>query len=271
MSYTNNLIYQVDAFAGEMFKGNPAAVMILDTMPSEAFMQNVAMEMNLSETAFVVPQNDTFRIRYFTPQAEIPVAGHPTLASAHILYELEIILATEEIIFEANVATIRVKKENDLVVMNFPKFGLQKIEPIAEFINIVGFEPEEMYQSDYNWKIAVSRTSEEIIQANPQIPKMGEYGLGHLMITSKSNTGDEDFIVRCFVPDLGINEDPVTGSAHCALTPLWAKKLNKLELTSKQVSQRTGKLWVKIIEDRVEIKGKAVTVFEAKLKMENIR
>lgn len=267
MNYSNNIIFQVDAFTDVIFKGNPAAVMITDSMPSETFMQNMAMELNLSETAFVVAQNGTFRIRYFTPKSEIPIAGHPTLASAHILYKLGIVPVSQEIIFEANVATLSVKRENEFIVMNFPQFSLEKIEPIAEFNSIVGFEPVEIYQSDYNWKVAIAETVEEITQANPQFSKMGEYDLGHLMITSKSNNVSEDFVVRCFAPDLGVNEDPVTGSAHCALTPLWAKKLNKLEMKSKQLSSRTGELWVKHIGERVEIKGKAVTVFEAKFKM----
>ncbi len=261
-----NKIYQVDAFTDEIFKGNPAAVMIVDSMPTDIFMQNMAMEMNLSETAFVLPQNGKFKIRYFTPKAEIPVAGHPTLASAHILYELGLVSASEAIIFEANVATLKVKKKNDFIRMNFPQFNIDKIEVVAEFKSIVGFDPLNMYQSDYNWKIAIAESVEEIVQAKPQFSKMGQYGLGHLIITAKSNTGNEDFVVRCFAPDLGVDEDPVTGSAHCALAPLWAKKMKKMEMKSKQLSPRTGELLVKLIRDRVEIKGKAVTVFEAKLK-----
>lgn len=259
-------IYQVDAFTEERFKGNPAAVMICDTMPSEAFMQNLAMEMNLSETAFVVPQPDRFSIRYFTPKAEIPVAGHPTLASAHILYELGWVATTEEITFEANVTTLKVKKEDDLIAMNFPQFKNQPIETSPAVKEILGFEPMEMYQSDYNWKIAVAESSNDIVNCSPVFSRMTENDLGHLIITAKSNSENEDFVVRCFVPGLGVNEDPVTGSAHCALTPLWAKKLEKNELISRQVSQRTGKLWLEQMAERVVIKGKAITVFEAKLK-----
>ena len=263
---TNNIIYQVDAFTDEIFKGNPAGVMINDTMLTDTFMQNMAMEMNLSETAFVVPQNGIFKIRYFTPKAEIPVAGHPTLASAHVLYELGIVPSSEEIIFEANVATLKVKKENDFIVMNFPKFSIKKIEIISAFKSIVGFQPIEMYQSDYNWKIAVAENVGDITMASPEFSRMGKFGLGHLIITAKSNSENEDFVVRCFAPDLGVNEDPVTGSAHCALTPLWSKKLKKKKMKSLQLSKRTGKLLVKLIGDRVEIKGKAITVFEAKMK-----
>jgi len=259
-------IYQVDAFAEEIFKGNPAAVMIVDEMPTEQYMQSMAMEMNLSETAFVLPQKDSFRIRYFTPASEIPVAGHPTLASAHVLYELGMVPTSAEIIFEANVATLKVKKEKDWIIMNLPKFSLNKIEAIPNLENIIGFQPYELYESDYNWKIALASNAEEIQHANPDFSKMTEKGFGHLMITAKSNSAEQDFVVRCFAPDLGVNEDPVTGSAHCALTPLWAEKLGKQEMESLQLSKRTGRLSVKLIDDRVEIKGKAITVFEAKLK-----
>lgn len=261
-----NIVYQVDAFTNKVFKGNPAAVMIAESMPTDSFMQDLAMEMNLSETAFVVPKKGTYEIRFFTPKAEIPVAGHPTLASAHILYELGLVSKSEEIIFEAKVATLKVKREEDYIVMNFPQFKLDKIDTIPEFHSIVGFQPIEMYQSDYNWKIAVAENVEDIVAASPEFSKMGLFGLGHLMITAPSNSGKEDFVVRCFAPDLGVNEDPVTGSAHCALTPLWAKKLKKTEMKSKQLSKRTGELLVKQIGERVEIKGNAITVFEAKLK-----
>lgn len=259
-------IYQVDAFTKQLFGGNPAAVMIVDSMPAEEYMQNLAMEMNLSETAFVVPQKDSFRIRYFTPKAEIPVAGHPTLASAHILYEIGLVPPSEEIIFEANVASLKVKNENGLIVMNFPAFPIEEIETPPEFEGIVGFRPVELYQSSYNWKIAVADSAASIINASPEFSKMGNLGLGHLIITAESNSGNEDFVCRCFAPDLGVNEDPVTGSAHCALTPLWATKLDKAEMRSKQLSERTGELMVKLVGDRVEIKGTAVTVFEAVLK-----
>lgn len=259
-------VYQVDVFTSSVFGGSPAAVMIVDSMPSESYMQDLAMEMNLSETAFVVPEEGSFRIRFFTPKAEIPLAGHPTLASAHILYELGIVSPSEEIVFEANVATMKVKMENGSIAMNFPAFPLEQIQIDPSFKGIVGFQPIEMYQSSYNWKIAVADSVETIINSAPHFSKMGDAGIGHLIITAKSISGNEDFVARCFAPDLGVNEDPVTGSAHCALTPLWAKKMDKSEMRSKQLSQRTGELTVKLIGERVELIGKAVTVFEAVLR-----
>jgi PhzF family phenazine biosynthesis protein len=263
---SNNTIYQVDAFTDQVFKGNPAAVMILDALPSETYMRNMAMEMNLSETAFVVPQDDRFQIRFYTPEAEILVAGHPTLASAHILYELGVVQASDEITFEAKEATMRVRKEGDQIVMNFPKFSLQQIQVDPVFPDIVGFNPVELHQSDYNWKVAVAASVDEVVRAKPNFSLLNQHGFGHLMITAKSESGNEDFVVRCFAPDLGVDEDPVTGSAHCALTPLWAEKLGKTNLVSRQLSKRSGEISVSLVNDRVLLKGKAVTVFEAHLK-----
>ena len=151
--------------------------------------------------------------------------------------------------------------------MNFPGYPLTKIDITRVFNEIIGFEPVEMYSSSYDWKIAVAQTEDDIVKASPNFETMKATGLGMLMITAKSSTEDFDFVVRCFVPILGINEDPVTGSAHCALTPLWAEKLGNKELDSLQLSKRTGKLRVKLVNDRVEIKGKAITIFKAELKI----
>jgi len=264
---SSKTIYQIDAFTNEPFKGNPAGVMIIDEKVNEGWMQNMAMEMNLSETAFIIPKNDGFEIRYFTPTKEVPICGHATLASAHILYELGIKNAHETIHFKAKGAELSISKEMDWLVMNFPAYPLTKINTPTEFKELIGFRPIEMYSSLYDWKIAIAQTENEIFQADPNFDQMNRLNLGHLMITSKSNSKEADFVVRCFAPVSGINEDPVTGSAHCALTPLWAEKLGKTEMDSLQVSKRTGKLKVKLIHNRVEIKGKAVTVFKAELKI----
>ena len=263
----NNTIFQVDAFTDMPFKGNPAGVMIVSTDDvSSEWMQNIALEMNLSETAFVFPRENDFRIRYFTPIKEVPLCGHATLASSHIIYELGLKAINETIKFKAEGAELTVKRENDWIVMDFPKYPIQKIDIHTDFKRLVGFEPIEMYSSIYDWIIAIAETESEILHSEPDFTLLTENGLGHLMITAKSNLDGVDFVVRCFAPISGINEDPVTGSAHCALTPLWSEKLNKLELNSLQISKRSGTLKVKMAEnDRVEIKGKAITVFEAKL------
>ncbi len=260
-------IYQVDAFTDEPFKGNPAGVMIVDESITDEWMQNMAAEMNLSETAFIIPTGPDFRIRYFTPTNEVPLCGHATLASAHIIYETGLRKENETIRFKANGGELSIKKEADLVLMNFPCYPLNSIEVPGDFKETIGFTPIETYSSIYNWIIAVAGSEDEIRRAEPAFERMKTNGPGHLMITAKSDSDAYDFVVRCFAPGLGINEDPVTGSAHCALTPLWAEKLGKTEMDSLQVSKRTGKLKVKLLGDRVEIKGKAVTIFVAELKI----
>ena len=260
-------IYQVDAFASEPFTGNPAGVMLVDSSVTEQWMQHMAAEMNLSETAFLLPVDDHFQIRYFTPTREEPLCGHATLASAHIIYELGLKKTDEDILFKAQGGDLNIRKENDFIVMNFPEYPLNKIATQENFSDIVGFEPIEIYASSYEWIVAVAKNEKEIVNITPQFEKMTQNGLGNIMVTAKSDNPDYDFAVRCFAPVSGINEDPVTGSAHCALTPLWAKKLGKTEMKSKQISKRTGELIVKLLDKRVEIKGKAITVFDAEIKL----
>ena len=263
----NKTIYQVDAFTDEPFKGNPAGVMVVDERTPAEWMQNIAMEMNLSETAFIIPKGSGFAIRYFTPAQEVPLCGHATLASSHIIYELGLKKAHESIAFSAAGGELTIRKDKEWIVMDFPQYSFQKIEIPADFKECLGFEPVEMYESQHNWKIAVAGSQADIANALPRFEAMKRKGLGHLIITAESDSKQADFVVRCFAPHLGIDEDPVTGSAHCALTPLWCRKLGKAELNSAQISKRTGRLKVELNHDRVQIKGKAVTIFEAGLKI----
>jgi PhzF family phenazine biosynthesis protein len=260
-------IYQVDSFTDVPFKGNPAGVMIVDKGCDSAWMQNIAMEMNLSETAFVIPAVGSFEIRFFTPTNEVALCGHATLASAHILYELGLVKLTDTINFKAQGGDLFVKKDLGWIAMNFPRYSLAKIITPQGFKDALGFNSLETYSSSYNWIIAIAGSEEEIARANPDFENLKASGLGHLMITARSSSPDADFVVRCFAPALGINEDPVTGSAHCALTPLWSEKLGKSELISFQISKRTGKLRVRLIDDRVEMKGMALTIFKAELQI----
>ena len=263
----NRTIFQVDAFTDKPFKGNSAGVMVVTEEVSLDWMQNIALEMNLSETAFIFPRENDFQIRYFTPTKEVPLCGHATLASSHIIYELGLKAENETIQFKAEGADLTIKRENDWIIMDFPKYPIQKTDIHKDFRRLVGFDPIEMYASIYDWVIAIAETESEILHSEPDFTLLSEKGLGHLMITSKSDSEQTDFVVRCFAPMAGINEDPVTGSAHCALTPLWAEKLGKVEMNSLQLSRRTGYLKVKLNGDRVEIKGKALTIFEAKMKI----
>ncbi|MBW6458989.1 MAG: PhzF family phenazine biosynthesis protein [Bacteroidales bacterium] len=199
--------------------------MMIDENTEPEWMQNIALEMNLSETAFIIHNGGFFKIRYFTPEREVPLYGHATLASAHIIYETGILGDHEVIIFKAEGGDLTVSRESDWIKMNFPEYPLKKINPIKAFKDTIGFEPVEMYSSLYDWIIAVAKSPEEIIQAKPDFETMKRNGLGHLIITAKS------------------------------------------ELNSFQLSKRTGILRVKQIDNRVEIWGKAITIFRAELKI----
>jgi len=260
-----NIIYQVDAFTEEAFKGNPAGVMIIkENLPSE-FMQNIAKEMNLSETAFVNVSERPFEIRYFTPAVEVPLCGHATLASAHILYENNIVSKDETINFKAKAGNLKITQNSIGIKMVFPKYEIEEIGKIEKFEDIVGFKPIDMYSSENNWIIAIAKNENDIIKAKPKFNEMKEHGLGHLMITSISERANIDFVVRCFAPISGINEDPVTGSAQCGLVPVWNLRTGKSEFKVEQVSERTGQLTVKLNDNKVEITGKAVTIFIAEM------
>ncbi len=261
----NKVIYQVDAFTNEPFKGNPAGVMLVDTKVTSEWMQNMALEMNLSETTFIIPDRASYKIRYFTPSKEIPLCGHATLAGSHIIYELGLKSKDEAIVFNAEGGELVVRKEGDWLVMNFPTYPLRKVEVNKAFKVALGFQPTEMYTSLYDWVVAVAETESDIKNATPDFESMKRNGLGHLVITAKSNALAIDYVLRCFAPSFGINEDPVTGSAQCALAPLWSSKLGKAELEALQLSKRTGLLKVKLDNDRVDIKGQALTVLEAKV------
>lgn len=263
----NKKIYQVDAFTDTPFTGNPAGVMIIDATMTTDWMQHLALEMNLSETAFILPSEKGYQIRYFTPTREVPLCGHATLAAAHVLYELGLKDQDDPIAFKAKGGDLTINKAGDWIVMQFPKYPLNTMDIPATFKQTIGFEPQELYSSIYDWVIAVAAHEADILNAKPNFEAMKRNGLGHLMITARSASDQVDFVVRCFAPSSGINEDPVTGSAHCALTPLWSKKLRKNALDSLQVSKRTGRLKLTLIDDKVEIKGKAVTIFEADLKI----
>lgn len=263
---SDSTLYQVDAFTDIPFRGNPAWVMILSKpIDNDAWMQSIANEMNLSETAFIEKTDEWyFSIRYFTPTKEIPLCGHATLASAHILYELGLVNIKENILFKTHDRELVISHEEEGIVLNFPLYSLHEANAPKEFSRMIGFEPREFYTSDYDWKIAIG-SEEDIWTAEPKFDSLTELGLGHLMITAESNDPDYDYIVRCFVPMMGINEDPVTGSAQCALAPLWNRKTGKTSFRVKQVSKRWWDLGVALMENAVKIIGRAVTVMKIEL------
>jgi PhzF family phenazine biosynthesis protein len=262
---TYQTIYQVDAFTSEAFKGNPAGVCIFDHEPDSVWMQNIAMEMNLSETAFVFPIRENRNIRFFTPIAEMKLCGHATLSASHILYETGLVKSDEVISFFSKAGELNIKKNGPWIKMNFPVFTLEKLEITKEFKTLTGIRPLELYKADYGWTLALLKSEKEVKTMKPDFSLMKKSMFGDLIVTAVSEDRAFDFCVRCFAPVAGIDEDPVTGSAHCALAPFWSGKTGKKDFNSHQVSKREGFLKVSLIGDRVEISGQAKTIFKAEL------
>lgn len=261
-------IYQVDTFTTKPFTGNSAGVCFTETPLDEQLMRNLAMEMNISETAFSVPEKDgSYTIRFFTPTVEVQLCGHATLATAFIFYETGVVPKDKEIIFNSLSGELKVTNENSWVKLNFPAYELSKIDLAKEFLNAAGVSPIEVYESVNGWTLAHLESEEQLVSLKPNIKMLNETGLGHMVVTAKSDQADIDYAVRCFVPKSGIDEDPVTGSAQCVLAPFWHSQLNKTEFNSLQVSKRKGFLKIKYLLDkkRVEISGQAKTIFKVEV------
>jgi PhzF family phenazine biosynthesis protein len=264
----NQIIYQVDAFTDKPFKGNPAGVCILEKEPEESWMRNIAMEMNLSETAFIFPLENGLNIRFFTPSAEVKLCGHATLSSAHIIFETGIKKSGEELILISKAGELRVRKDGDLITMNFPLYDVKSIKNSPDFKKITGAEALELYSAGFKWTLALLKDESTVRSLIPDFAALKNSVYNDLIVTAPSDDPGFDFCVRCFAPGVGINEDPVTGSAHCALVPFWSARTGKSKFVSHQVSAREGILYVGIVGNRVEISGKAVTVMKAELCVE---
>ena len=260
------IIYQVDAFTSEVFKGNPAGVCILDKTPLPEWMQNIAMEMNLSETAFVFPGKNGERIiRFYTPESEVPLCGHATLSAAHILFETGIAGIDEKIVFSSKSGALIAHKSGSWITMNFPADNLKKVGDTSEFRKVTGIKPVELYETGNFWSLAVVRDESHLSNITPDFMRMKDSPYGDLIVTAPSDDQSYDYSIRCFAPAVGINEDPVTGSAQCALAPFWHQKTGKTDFICHQISKREGILKVSLKDNRVDISGQAVTVFRAEL------
>lgn len=258
-------IYQVDSFTTERFKGNPAGVCITEKFPSSSLMQSIALEMNLSETAFIEIGKDIFKIRYYTPTQEVPLCGHATLASAHILYEQGIV--KDDFIFRAQECDLHISLHDSWIKMNFPRYKLSKINLHNRFNEVIGIEAIETYKSLNNWIVALVEDENAVINAKPDYEAIERENIADLIaVTSKSEVSEYDFVVRVFCnPKFGITEDPVTGAANCILVPFWNQKTGKDKFQSKQLSTRTGIIRTKLNENSIDIFGQAKTIFKIEM------
>jgi PhzF family phenazine biosynthesis protein len=252
-------IYQVDAFTDQPFSGNPAAICILPEPREETWMQFVAREMNLSETAFLNQQEDGFSLRWFTPAVEVSLCGHATLASAHILWEVGLLASDEEARFHTASGLLTAKRRGEEIELNFPATPPETARAPAGLLKALGVEAEYVGKSRYDYLVRV-RTESEVRGAKPDFVGLREMSVRGVMVTSESESGMYDFVSRFFAPGAGVDEDPVTGSAHCSLGPYWGGVLGKEEMVAYQASERGGVIRVRVGEDRVYLGGQAVTV-----------
>lgn len=247
-------IYQVDAFTDQVFGGNPAAVCPLEYWLSDEKMQQIAMENNLSETAFFVQENDFVHIRWFTPEMEIDLCGHATLAAAHVIFN-HMEYKNDEIKFRYGGGILNVKENLDMLCMDFPAVISKKAETTHQIVLSLGKPPLEVFKA--RDLMVVFETENDILELEPDFIKM--VNIEHLGVIATAPGDNVDFVSRFFAPRAGINEDPVTGSAHCMLIPFWAGRLGKKKLEALQLSKRRGKLYCEYKGDRVEIAGRAIT------------
>lgn len=263
---SNIPIYQVDAFTAQPFTGNPAAVCLLPSLAEAAWMQNVAHEMNLSETAFLVqrPEGDGYDLRWFTPAAEVDLCGHATLASAHTLWETCLLAETEAARFHTRSGLLTCTCSNGWINMNFPATPEQPIATPEGLADALGTEVRYIAASQFDYLVEVD-SEETLRRLQPDFPRLQKLTVRGVIVTSRSDTKEYDFISRFFAPSVGINEDPVTGSAHCCLAPYWGRKLGKAAMTAFQASARGGVVRVLLSGERVIISGQAVTIFRGEL------
>jgi PhzF family phenazine biosynthesis protein len=257
-------IYQVDAFTDKPFTGNPAGVCVLPGPKDDAWMQNVAREMNLSETAFLQQQADGFRLRWFTPAVEVELCGHATLASAHILWEAGLLARDESARFYTLSGLLTATRRQGDIELDFPATPDEPAEAPPGLAEILGAKVMNFRGSRFDHLVEVG--SEDTVRGlRPDFTRLKALPVRGIMVTSRASTPGFDFVSRFFGPAVGIDEDPVTGSAHCCLGPYWSKRLGKTEMLAYQASARGGVVGVTVMGDRVRLRGKAVTVMAAEL------
>jgi PhzF family phenazine biosynthesis protein len=258
-------IFTVDAFTDRLFSGNPAGVCLLEAERDEPWMQNVAREMNHSETAFLVPHpGDGFDLRWFTPAVEVKLCGHATLASAHALWESDTVDSSATLRFHTKSGVLQATHRGAMIELDFPAKVEERASAPAGLMSALGVKPVYIGRNAFDYLVEVE--SEDAVRATkPDFARLAAVDARGVIVTSRAETSGCDFVSRFFAPSVGVDEDPVTGSAHCALGPYWSAKLGKTEMTARQLSPRGGTVHVRVEGDRVMLGGSAVTVLRGVL------
>lgn len=257
-------IYQVDAFTSEPFRGNPAAVCLLPEPRDDGWRQRLAREMNLSETAFLERRADGFDLRWFTPAMEVDLCGHATLASAHILWETGELPPDERARFHTRSGPLTASRRDGWIELDFPATPEEPADPPADLERALGAPARHVGRSVFDYLVELE--SESVLRdLAPDFRGLRAYGVRGVIVTSRAVTPGYDFVARYFAPGAGIDEDPVTGSAYCALGPYWQARFGKDSFVAYQASERGGIVRVRVDGDRVLLGGQAVTVFRGEL------
>jgi predicted PhzF superfamily epimerase YddE/YHI9 len=258
-------IFQVDAFTGSAFAGNPAAVCLLDGPADAGWMQLLAAEMNLAETAFLEPRQGGYLLRWFTPVVEVALCGHATLATAHVLFTTGLAAPDEPIRFDSASGPLAARRDGEAIVLDFPATPAVPEEPPPGLLDALGVSAPVWTGRAPEDVLVVVTAEEEVTGLRPDLVKLAAITMRGAIVTAPAARPGADFVSRMFAPAAGIPEDPVTGSAHCTLGPYWFGRLGRTELTGYQASPRGGTVGVRGVADRILLTGHAVTVFSGEL------
>jgi len=255
-------MFQVDAFANHRFSGNPAAVVVLDAYPADATMLAIAAENNLAETAFLIPEGEEYRLRWFTPVLEVPLCGHATLASAAVVME-RLQSGRRQGVFHSRSGPLPVRRTEKGYAMDFPARPSEPVTAASKVSEALGACPDEVFVNAFNY-MAVFDSERKVRELSPDMAAVARLDRPGTIVTGPGD-GQYDFVSRYFAPAKGIPEDPVTGAAHCMLTPYWAKRLGRTSFTAYQASRRGGEVRCQLLRDRVELEGGCVFFFEGEI------
>ena len=261
---TGQRFTQVDAFTDRPFTGNPAAVCLLQSPADPVWMQQVAREMNLAETAFLVRQDDGYDLRWFTPSTEVDLCGHATLASAHVLWEEQQLGLNETARFHTRSGLLTASRERSSIWMDFPATPSEPAEPVRDLEHGLGTAIQYLGRTRFDYLVEVESET-TLRRLTPDLTALTRLPTRGVIVTSRSERPEYDFVSRFFAPGAGVPEDPVTGSAHCGLAPFWGGRLEKTRLVGYQASERGGVVMVELVRDRVRLGGQAVTVLRGEL------